>query len=109
MGCNGCQHFGGLICGLGGAGGWGSYAAEQAAMRKINKYSVLSQYYLFQPIVVENAGVLGGSVVIFLDALGRRISSSIAAKNAEVFFFSNAFLSHATFQRHSFTKLFCSR
>ena len=32
--------------------------AEQAAIRKINKYSVLSQSYLFQPIAVGNPGVL---------------------------------------------------
>ena len=30
--------------------------AEQAAVRKIKKYSVLSQSYLFQPIAVENTG-----------------------------------------------------
>ena len=50
--------------------------AEQAAIRKISKYSVLSQSYLFQPIAVENTGILNSSAVDFLNALGRRVGSS---------------------------------
>jgi len=84
--------------------------AEQAAIRKISKYSVLSQSNLFQPIAVENTGFFNISVVDFLIALGRRISSS-SGEERESSFFSNAFLLglyHATLQRHSFAQLFCS-
>ena len=66
--------------------------AEQAAMRKINKQSVLSQSYPFESIAVENAGVLNSSATIFLNALGHRISLS-GSEEHESIFFSNAFLS----------------
>ena len=82
--------------------------AEQAALRKMKKYSVLSQSYLFQPIAVENTGVLNSSAVEFLNALGRRISSSSGVER-ESFSFSTDFYHHATFQRHSFAQLLCSR
>ena len=59
--------------------------AEQAAIRKISKYSALSQNYLFQPIAVENTGVLNSSAVDFLNALGRRISSSSGEERASLF------------------------
>jgi hypothetical protein len=64
--------------------------AEHAAVRKIKRYSVLSQSYLFQPIAVENTGVLNSFAIDFLNALGRRISLS-SGENAKVFFFFNAF------------------
>ena len=73
-------------------------SAEQAAVRNINKYSVMSQSYLFQPIAVENTGVLNSSAVDFLNALGRRISSSIGEERECLFFF-NAFLLPTTMQR----------
>jgi len=44
--------------------------AEQAAIRKISKYSVLSQSYLLQPIADENNGFLNSSAVDFLNVLG---------------------------------------
>ena len=61
--------------------------AEQAAIRKISKYSVLSQSYLFQPFAVENTGVLNSSAVDFLNALGRRISSSSGEECESLFLF----------------------
>jgi len=63
--------------------------AEQAAIRKISKYSVLSQSYLFQPLAVENTGVFSRSAVDSLNALAVASVHS-AAKKAKVFFFSNA-------------------
>ena len=71
--------------------------AEEAAMRKINKYSVLWQSDLFQPIGVENAGVLNRSAVILLNALGSRISFS-GGEEREVFFFFNISI---TMQRYN--------
>ena len=57
-------------------------------MRKIKKYSVLSQSYLFQPISVENAGVLNSSdAIISLNALGLRISSSSGEERESHFLF----------------------
>jgi len=61
--------------------------AELAAIRKISKYSALSQSYLFQPIAVENTGVLNSSVVDFLNTLGRRISSSSGEERGSFFLF----------------------
>ena len=60
---------------------------EQAAVREIKKYSVLSQSYLFQPIAVENTGILNSSAVDFLNALGRRISSSGGEEYESLFIF----------------------
>ena len=82
--------------------------AEQAAVRKISKYSVLSQSYLFQPIAVENTGVLNSSAIDFLNALGRRISSSSGEDRESLFLFQrvsivmqrfNAILLHNCFVR----------
>ena len=61
--------------------------AEQAAIRKISKYSVLPQSYLFQPIAVENTGVLISPAVDFLYALGRSISSSSGEERESLFLF----------------------
>ena len=82
--------------------------AEQAAIRKISKYSVLSQSYLFQPIAVENTGVLNSSAADFLNALSPRISSSSGEDRASLFLFQrmsipmqrfNAILLHNCFIR----------
>ena len=82
--------------------------AKQAAIRKISKYSVLSQSYLFQPIAVENTGVLNSSAVDFLNALGRRSSSSSGEERESLFLFQrisitvqrfNAILLHNRFVR----------
>ena len=59
--------------------------AEQAAIRRNSKNSVLSQSYLFQPVAVENSGVLNRSAVDFLTALGRRISSSSGEERESLF------------------------
>ena len=63
--------------------------AEQATVGKIKKYSVLSQSYLFQPIAVENTGVLNSSAIHFLNALDRRISSSSGEKRESLFLFQH--------------------
>ena len=58
---------------------------EMTSNRKSNKYSVISQSYLFQPIAVENAGVFKGLPLIFLNALGRHISASSGEEHARFF------------------------
>ena len=83
--------------------------AEQAAIRKIRKYSVLSQSYLFKPIAVEITGVLNSSAIDLLNALSRRISSSSGEEHESLLLFQSISIYHATFQRHSFAQLFCSR
>jgi len=69
---------------------------------------LLSQSYLFQPIAVENTGVLNSSAVDFPNALGRRISSSSGKEHASLFLFQpfsiimqrfNAILLHNRFVR----------
>ena len=57
MGFNGCQHSTLADSNVDLAAREAGAPVEHAAMRKINKYSVLSQSCLFQPIAVENAGV----------------------------------------------------
>jgi len=42
-------------------------SAELAANIKSSKYSVLSLYYLFQPVTVENAGDISMSAINFLN------------------------------------------
>ena len=55
-------------------------------MRKLNKYSVLSQSHLSQLLAVEIAGVLNSSAVVFPNALGRRISSSSGEERESLYF-----------------------
>ena len=69
----------------------------------INRYSVVSQSYLFQPFAVENVGVLNSSAVFFLNALGRRVSSFSDEERESRFLFQCISITMATFQRHSFT------
>jgi len=57
---------------------------------------VLSQSNLFQPIAVENTGVFDSSAVDFLNALGRRISSSSGEERESLFLFK---LNSITMQR----------
>ena len=83
--------------------------AEQAAVRKINKYSVLSQSYLFQPIAVENTGVLNSSAIDFLNALGRRISSSSGEERESLFLFQRISITMQRFNAILFAQLFRSR
>jgi hypothetical protein len=48
---------------------------------------VLSQSHIFQPVAVENTGVLNSSAVEYLNALGRRISSSSGEERERIFLF----------------------
>ena len=75
--------------------------AEQAQLEKSTN-TVLSQSYLFQPLAVENAGVLNRSAVLELNALGLRISSSSGEERESPTTFChmqrfNAILSHNCF------------
>jgi len=81
----------------------GEAPAVQAAIRKISKYSVLSQSYPVQPIAVENINVHNSSAVIFFNVLDRRISLSSSEERDRLL--STHFYHHATFQRHSFAQL----
>jgi hypothetical protein len=56
--------------------------AEQAVVRNISKYQ---QSYVYQRIAVENTGVLNSSAVDFLNAIGRRISSSGGEERESLF------------------------
>jgi hypothetical protein len=56
-------------------------------VKKINKHSALSYSYLFQPVAIENTGVLNSSAVDFLNALGRCISSSSREERKNIFLF----------------------
>ena len=48
-------------------------AAELAADRKLQKYSNLPDFYLFQPIAMETLGPINNSAIEFLSELGRRL------------------------------------
>ena len=55
-------------------------AASAAEQRKRQKYSGLTDRYLFEPIAVETTGVLGPSTTVFLQRLGKRISARTGNK-----------------------------
>ena len=50
-------------------------AATSAELRKLTKYKAISDKYIFVPVAVETAGVLGPSTTRFLSELGARISA----------------------------------
>ena len=47
--------------------------AELAAEKKVSKYSVLPDCYLFQPLAFETVGSINSSAVSFFSELGRRL------------------------------------
>ena len=62
--------------------------AELAATRKVAKYSILEDQYIFQPIAVESLGPMNYDARKFLTDDGRRISED----DRETTFCFNAFL-----------------
>ena len=62
-------------------------AAEAAAERKRNKYSSLSQSYLFVPIAAETMGAISKDGVDFLCELGRRITQCTDDHRESAFLF----------------------
>jgi hypothetical protein len=50
-------------------------AADKASASKINKYSELSQTYIFMPIAVETSGVWNKLSYNFIEELGNKISN----------------------------------
>jgi len=61
--------------------------AELAANRKLDKYSCISQSYIFQPIAFETLGPINDSGQSFLNELGRRISHVSGDKRETAFLF----------------------
>ena len=55
-------------------------AATRAERRKRERYSGLTDRYLFEPVAVETAGTCGTSTLMFLKSLGTRISSQTGDK-----------------------------
>ena len=62
-------------------------AAETAAERKRNKYSSLSQSYLFVPIAAETMGVISKDGIDFLCEFGRRITQCTDDHRESAFLF----------------------
>ena len=62
-------------------------AVEIAAKRKTDKYSVLSNAYLFQPIALETLGPINNSGQSFIKEVGRRISLRSGDKRETAFLF----------------------
>jgi len=62
-------------------------AAEAAAERKRNKYSSLSQSYLFVPIAAETTGAISKDGMDFLCELGRRITQCTDDHRESAFLF----------------------
>ena len=55
-------------------------AATRAEGRKRERYSGLTDRYLFEPVSVETAGTFGTSTLKFLKSLGKRITSQTGDK-----------------------------
>jgi hypothetical protein len=51
-----------------------AFVAEQAAIRKRDKYTLLESSHIFQPIAVENTGAFNSSAIEFIVALGKKLS-----------------------------------
>lgn len=62
-------------------------AAEQAAARKISKYSQLSASYIFQPLAFECLGAMNASASEFLGDLGHRLALASGERKAGEFLF----------------------
>ena len=62
-------------------------APEAAAERKRNKYSTLSQLYLFAPIAAETMRAISKDGMDFLCELGRRITQSTDNHRENAFLF----------------------
>ena len=52
-----------------------AYAADLAEANKRQKYQLLTDRYIFQPVAVETTGVIGSTTKAFLKELGRRMAS----------------------------------
>ena len=80
--------------------------AEHAAANKIDKYSSLPGYYIFEPVAVDNLGSLNSLAVVLLSDLGRRISSITGNNNETTFLFQRISVAiqrfSATLLRESF-------
>ena len=55
-------------------------ADTRAEGRKRERYSGLTDRYLFEPVSVETAGTFGSSTLKFLKSLGKRITSQTGDK-----------------------------
>jgi len=90
MGRYTCLQFGRFICRRGDreAGA----PAEEAEIRKISKYSVLSQSYFFQPMLLKMPCVINSSAFTFSMPLAVA-SLLLAVKNMKVLFSFNESLS----------------
>jgi len=62
-------------------------AAELAASRKEEKYTIIGSQYLFAPIAVETLGPLNTSACQLFGNLGRKISSSSGDDKEGAFLF----------------------
>ena len=75
-----------------------SAVAELAATRKVSKYSILEDQYIFQPIAVESLGPMNWEARKFLADLGRKISRVSGDDRETTFFCFNAFCFVISFQ-----------
>jgi hypothetical protein len=61
-------------------------AVENAAVRKVNKYSNLPSSYIFQPIALETLGSINTSAVEILSEVGKRIGQLSGEPRATSYF-----------------------
>jgi len=62
-------------------------AAENAALRKTNKYAALPSCYIFQPIALETLGAVNTSAIEVLSEVGKRTSQLSGDPRATKFLF----------------------
>jgi len=82
--------------------------AEEAAVRKNEKYAVLSNQYLFQPLAFETLGPINSSGQVFLTELGRRISAVTGDQREAAFLFQRLSVAVQRFNAVAFRGSFIS-
>ena len=83
-------------------------AAERAAQRKEEKYTTLSLSYTFIPIAIETMGPIGSKAAIFLQELGRRLSTVTGDPRESMFLFQRVSVAVQRFNAVCFRDAFCT-
>ena len=62
-------------------------AAVAAEERKRTKYASLADRYIFEPVAMENTGVVGSSTAKFLEVLGKRVTAQTGDRRETIWLF----------------------
>ena len=83
-------------------------AAEQASMRKMEKYNILADNYHFVPVALETLGPLCAEASTFIADLGHRLSTISGDQRETHFLHQRLFLQVQRFNAVAFRSTFTS-